>query len=84
MKGRGTIKLKEKTAKRLEKINRRAAQAVAREARQRVYAEANGEPWVAHHTLWQRTHFYLSAIERKCRAAEQQMLATTSLKDLIK
>jgi hypothetical protein len=39
---------------------------------------------VKHYKQWEREHSHLSSVERKYWAAQKQMLATTSLKDLIK
>jgi hypothetical protein len=88
MKGRLTIKRKEKTAKHSERIKasrladeRRAEK--ERKARSEKQAE-NGQPPVPYHQQWQRDHLYLCLARKRHFIAEREMLANTSLGDLIK
>ena len=88
MKGRLTIKRKEKTAKRSERIKasrpadeRRAEK--ERKVRAKKQAE-NGQPPVPYHQQWQRDHLYLCLARKRRFLAEKERLATTSLGDLIK
>jgi hypothetical protein len=88
MKGRLTIKRKEKTAKRSErsKANTSAAERraeKARKARSEKQAE-NGQPPVPYHQQWQRDHLYLCLARKRHFIAEREMLSSTSLGDLIK
>ena len=88
MKGRLTIKRKEKTANRSErsKANTSAAERraeKARKARSEKQAE-NGQPPVPYHQQWQRDHLYLCLARKRRFLAEKERLATTSLGDLIK
>ena len=88
MKGRLTIKRKEKTAKRSErsKANTSAAERraeKARKARSEKQAE-NGQPPVPYHKQWQREHLHLCLARKRHFIAEREKLASTSLGDLIK
>ena len=88
MKGRLTIKRKEKTAKRSErsKTNTSAAEGRAEKARKaRSEKQAkNGQPPVPYHQQWQRDHLYLCLARKRHFIAEREMLSSTSLGDLIK
>jgi hypothetical protein len=88
MKGRLTIKRKEKTAKHSERIKasrladeRRAEK--ERKPRSEKQAE-NGQPPVPYHKQWQREHLHLCLARKRHFIAEREKLASTSLGDLIK
>lgn len=82
MKGRGSIKKKANGVKRLENVAQRASRARTRTNQRRAYAQALGGKTPMEQ--WKETYFRSCAIQRKHRARENEMLATTSLKDLIK
>jgi hypothetical protein len=85
MRGRLTIKRKEKTAKR-SKANTSAAERRAEKARKtRSEKQAeNGQPPVPYHQQWQRDHLYVCLARKRHFIAEREMLSRTSLGDLIK
>jgi hypothetical protein len=85
MKGRKSIKQRARGVKRLENIDKLATQARVNTYRQQAYAAAqSGDTSLEYHRKIAKAEFRLSMVERKYYAAQKQMLATTSLKDLIK
>ena len=88
MKGRLTIKRKEKTAMRSERSKANTSgdeRRAEKERKVRVEKQAeNGQPPVPYHQQWQRDHLYLCLARKRHFIAEREMLSSTSLGDLIK